>query len=298
MSQTPDAADPVPPVPQFDRAEFDVNESGIPFCRKCKFSIPNEYYDVNGDVVCPDCHALTIRPRQRWIRALKAFILGSLAAAVGAGRLPDDHRRHGVEFLIDGDPGRLYGRPRRANRLRRSGRPVYRLLAVFLTYSAIVGMFVPDAWQAITSVPKVAREAHEAAGKRAGDDDKSRPNRSAKAKTSEDSARPKAGAQPVAVATRPAVEEKDRTKPEPTAEKDRDAKVRGRQPRGILGLLFVMSMLVLYSILLLGLIYCIPIVIGIQSPITLLIFAVGLWQAWKMNTFTEVVITGPYPVRR
>ena len=59
-----------------------------------------------------------------------------------------------------------------------------------------------------------------------------------------------------------------------------------------------MSMLVLYSILLLGLIYCIPIVIGIQSPITLLIFAVGLWQAWKMNTFTEVVITGPYPVRR
>ena len=78
MSQTPDAADPVPPVPQFDRAEFDVNESGIPFCRKCKFSIPNEYYDVNGDVVCPDCHALMIRPRQRWIRALKAIIFGSL----------------------------------------------------------------------------------------------------------------------------------------------------------------------------------------------------------------------------
>ena len=106
----------------------------------------------------------------------------------------------------------------------------YRLLAVFLTYSAIVGMFVPDAWQAITSVPNVAREAHEAAGKRAGDDDKSRPNRSAKAKTSEDSARPKAGAQPVAVATRPAVEEKDRTKPEPTAEKDRDAKVEDASP--------------------------------------------------------------------
>ncbi len=298
MSPTHDANDPVAPVPQFDRAEFDDEGSGIPFCRRCKASIPDVYYDVNGNVVCPDCHARMIRPRRRWLRPIKAFVLGSIAAAVGAGVYRMVTVGTGWHFsLVAIVVGYMVGGAVRSGSDDRGGL-FYQLLAAFLTYSAIVGFYVPEAWQAITSAPDEAREARKAAEKKAGADAETRPDRSAKAKPAEDTGRPKAGARPVAVATRPAVKAKDQANVEPTAEQDRAAKLRERLPRGILGLLFLLGMMLLYALLLLGLIFSIPVFAGIQSPVLLFIFAVGLWQAWKTNTFTEVVITGPYRVRR
>jgi hypothetical protein len=53
-------------------------------------------------------------------------------------------------------------------------------------------------------------------------------------------------------------------------------------------------MLILTLVLLLGLVYSIPVVVGVQSPISLLIFGIALWQAWMMNRTAEPPVTGPY----
>ena len=43
-------------------------------------------------------------------------------------------------------------------------------------------------------------------------------------------------------------------------------------------------------------IYAWPIIVGYQSPISLLIMAFGLWEAWKLNRRMPLRITGPYRV--
>ena len=42
--------------------------------------------------------------------------------------------------------------------------------------------------------------------------------------------------------------------------------------------------------------YATPILVGIQSPITLLILGIALYEAWKLNKKAELRITGPYQV--
>jgi hypothetical protein len=37
-----------------------------------------------------------------------------------------------------------------------------------------------------------------------------------------------------------------------------------------------------------------PVVIGISSPLSILIFGFGLYQAWKVNKATPVAVTGPH----
>ena len=303
MPPTHDTTDPVPPVPQFDRAEFEDDGSGIPFCRKCKASIPDVYYDVNGNVVCPDCHARMIRPRQRWLRALKAFALGSLAAAVGAGVYCMITVGTGWNFSLEAIAVgyTVTGAASRAERFRGSGRPV---LSVTRGVSHVLGdrRHVPSRGPraALSSIPNEAREARKAAEKKAGDV-KSKPDRSADTKPCRGYS-PAQGGGSTCRRGNPGGGRGEGDQDEAGAdrvEKDRVyVRLRERLPPGILGLLFLIGMLLVYAVLLLVLIYSLPIFIGFQSPISLLIFAVGLWQAWKMNAFTEVVITGPYRVRR
>ena len=40
----------------------------------------------------------------------------------------------------------------------------------------------------------------------------------------------------------------------------------------------------------------VPIVVGIESPISLLIYGIALYEAWKMNKRGRLEITGPFPV--
>jgi hypothetical protein len=49
-------------------------------------------------------------------------------------------------------------------------------------------------------------------------------------------------------------------------------------------------------LLLVGLFFAIPIIAGFHSPIGLLIVGFALWEAWKMNRKTNLVINGPFLV--
>jgi hypothetical protein len=47
---------------------------------------------------------------------------------------------------------------------------------------------------------------------------------------------------------------------------------------------------------LMALFYATPILVGVQSPIALLIVGIALYEAWKLNKKVELRITGPYQV--
>lgn len=271
---------------QFDRAEYAGEESPGSFCRMCRRPLQDEYYDVGGNVVCPACLANWSRPRSRLARGLKALLFGSVAAAVGAGIYRMITFGTGWNFSIVAIlVGYMVGSAVRTGSGERGGR-LYQCLAVFLTYSAIVGMFLPDLWQGMARGAREGREAgkrveknHRAEGKAA--DPKADPKRAG------DPAAPAAKARPDAA--------KAATK---SAEADVvDPPARPRRRPSMLYFLYLLVMLFLTSLLLVGLIYATPIWIGLNSPISLLIFGCALWQAWITTRASEMPVTGPYRVR-
>jgi hypothetical protein len=56
------------------------------------------------------------------------------------------------------------------------------------------------------------------------------------------------------------------------------------------------GMIVVGLAALLLLFYATPIIVGFQSPITLFILGIALYEAWKLNKNAELRITGPYQV--
>jgi hypothetical protein len=49
-------------------------------------------------------------------------------------------------------------------------------------------------------------------------------------------------------------------------------------------------------VMLLGFLYALPILIGFQAPIGLLIVAFALWEAWKINRKVSIIFNGPFRV--
>lgn len=79
----------------------------------------------------------------------------------------------------------------------------------------------------------------------------------------------------------------DAPKPEaPNANPDDDANAR---PSLLLALAVVGG-------LLLASVYALPIMVGLQQPIGLLIVAFALWEAWKLNVRPQLVFNGPFRV--
>jgi hypothetical protein len=45
---------------------------------------------------------------------------------------------------------------------------------------------------------------------------------------------------------------------------------------------------------LLGMLYALPVMVGMQQPISFLIMAFALWEAWKLNTRPRLAFSGPF----
>ncbi len=252
---------------RFDRAEFAGDVSPGVFCRQCGTPIPDQYYDVDGDVICTTCYEKTVSPGRRWIPPFKALLLGMVAAVVGAGVYRMVLFGTGWNFsLVAILVGYVVGGAVRSGSGDRGGR-FYQFAAVFLTYSALVGMFLPSLWESLNRRSIARDEAREKIEKKAREEAKADPK--AKAEADSQAAAP---------------DRKDR--PEDAAKNPR--------PRNRF---YILGMLLFALLMMVGLVYSIPIIVGLHSPISLFIFAVGLWQAWKMNAGGEAVVTGPYRVR-
>ena len=140
----------------------------------------------------------------------------------------------------------------------RGGR-FYQLLAVFLTYSAIAAMHVPDMLAVLQR-----RFDHDAPAQVADADGK-----------------PARG--PVEAARLEAEKKDHAPAPRPTVQPPRAQREWPGLGVVLIGLGF-----------LIGIAYSLPVLVAFQSPISGLIFGFALWEAWKINRGVQLAFNGPF----
>ena len=242
----PAAGTPADRSLQFDRAERAGQTPGTA-CSFCQQPIAGSYYEINGKVACLGCRGQIMAAWNRGSPALrfaKALGLGAAAAALGAGVYFGVEALTGYEFgLIAVVVGLLVGAAVRRGSSGRGGWR-YQVLAMFLTYSAVVA----------TDSTLIARELR----------------KEIQARADSVGVAPSVATTPVAVNA---------------------AATTGHQRPGPLALLFGV-------IVLLGLAYAAPVIIGFSSPLHLLIAGFALYEAWKLNRGVTLRVTGPYQAAR
>jgi hypothetical protein len=283
---------------QFDQAEFTTPATAGPACTVCKQPIAEEYYELGGKVICTRCRQgveAAFRGGSRLSRAFKALVLGSIAAVIGALIYYAIIRMTGWNLgIVAVVIGLMVGGAVRKGSGNRGGRG-YQFLALFLTYSAIALMLVPDVLEALPAAAK-KRQAEET-------------QKAAKAlleKVERDRAKTKAKGAEAAIGEAAKLQ-KGETAPSPgppgadgttVAAKDSEAEKAARDvaaeelpdlnrpppspPRFLMALVYV---IVAYSS---------PVLMAIVAPISGLIFAFALWEAWKINRRLVLVFNGPF----
>lgn len=150
---------------QFDQAEYEGDQPAMATCVSCQQEIEADYYEVNGVVACPACKAAvdaSRSPAGGGARFLKALTLGILAAGLGAGIYFGVAALTGYEIgLIAIVVGFLVGGAVRLGSEYRGGAR-YQVLAILLTYFAIIGTYVPLIARGIDTTQQ--QEARTAAG--------------------------------------------------------------------------------------------------------------------------------------
>ena len=140
--------------------ESDPDPEWEPACMACSRPIDDDFYLVGDAPICPECRDASLAGLvggSRVKRFLKALVLGSLAGAVGAGAYYAILNATGTHFgLMAIVVGLMVGTAVRKGSEGRGGW-FYQLLAVFLTYTAIV----------TTYVPQILKEFNKIAGARA-----------------------------------------------------------------------------------------------------------------------------------
>jgi hypothetical protein len=289
---------------QFDQAEFATPPRAGPVCTACKQPIVDEYYEVTGKVFCTGCRHLieaAFRGGSRFGRAIKALVLGSVAAVIGAVIYYAIIRATGwnigiIAVLI----GLMVGGAVRKGSGNRGGLG-YQFLAVFLTYSAIAAMLIPVALEGLAAhankgQPEQAQKQAEALGEKVEHD---RAKTKAKAAVPPEGAAAKSknaetapgpappAAAPTPVATNDAKGEK--------VARDVVAKdVVAKELPGANGPPLTLSSFLMALVIVIGLSYTFPVLAAFGSPISGLIFAFALWEAWKINRRLVLTFNGPF----
>ncbi len=143
---------------QFDRAESREPAAGGLSCAACKRPVSGEYYTAGDKAVCADCRGAILASLQGGsglARFVKATFFGLLAAALGAGIYYGVRAATGYEIgLVAIIVGFMVGAAVKKGSEGRGGWR-YQLLAVFLTYCAIVATYVPAIIEGIRQHPAV-----------------------------------------------------------------------------------------------------------------------------------------------
>lgn len=254
---------PEPGGLQFDRAEF--SKKSELSCTACTRAISGEFYRVDGKPLCLHCYALVnekLNGGSGITRFLRAAFFGSLAMLLGSGIYYGVLALTGYEIgLISILVGVIVGSAVSYGSDRRGGW-VYQCLAVFLTYTAIVSAYIPiliSEFQKMNGSKPVAAQT-------------------AKAGTA---AKPKA-----TPAAQPATDKPATAGTEENAESAELPIPPSPPPTGI-ELLFGLALLI-------GLIYALPFLAGLQNILGLAIIGFGLYQAWKQNVRQDKKISGPH----
>ncbi len=230
-------------------------------CTSCNRAITDAYHEINGHTVCDACRRQVEQARSGGsaaVRVLRAALFGVVAGALGAGIYYGISALTGYEFgLIAILVGFMVGMAVKVGSEHRGGW-LYQLLAVGLTYCAIVSTYVPLVYQGAvegmdeTSAETSAADGGEIEGAFEGE-----------------------GSEPA--------EEAIPTPGTEVAAPEEDVMGSG------LGK-------VLMWVLILGISFFAPILAGFENILGLLIIGFGLWEAWRLNRKQPLEISGPFQV--
>lgn len=280
---------------QFDEAETTSPEpQAAPPCAGCKQPIADAYYEVNGNLLCGACRDAVEASRTAGsglTRMLRAFAFGLGAAVAGFAIYYGVMRLFSLEIgLISILVGFMVGAAVRAGSRHRGG-PFYQTLAIFLTYSAIAASYSAVALPMFLA----AIEERQAGGPAEvevdvapeGEDDVAKvaadvPGVQVEAK-SEGEADPAAEARGAADPAEPAVAVAGDLALDPAEEFEELAPLTPEE-------------LALALLSMVGFLFALPVISGMDNPIGLLIVAFALWEAWKLNKRQPLVINGPFRI--
>lgn len=128
----------------FDRTDQTAHAARV--CAQCATPITDRYYTLGSHVLCESCHLAfqsATAPGNAASRFFGAAALGTVAAAIGCALWMVVTQLTGYEIgLIAIAVGYIVGTAVHVG-ARRAGGLFYQLLAVFLTYTAIVMTYVP-----------------------------------------------------------------------------------------------------------------------------------------------------------
>jgi hypothetical protein len=251
MTQPADATDL-----QFDRAEFG-GQPASQTCAACQQPIADRYFDVNGQITCSTCRetiANTLEKNPGWTAPLIALGAGLGGGVVGALIYYAVLKITGYEIgLIAIVVGLLVGRAVRGGSGGRGGR-LYQVMAVAITYLAIVSTYVPFIIEGIRN--NAAQEAQQSASGAQKDGPAAAPTEAAPAT-------PAGGAQ--------------------------SASAQSAATEPMTGGSIAVALVLLFLLLL-----ATPFLAGFQNIIGLLIIGFALWEAWKANRFVPIAVAGPF----
>lgn len=151
-----------PPALQFDRAVFDQDITPALSCQLCQTPIASAYFEVNGQPTCPACRdqlvaSVGVDPGMRGVFA--AVMAGIGAAVAGALLYYAVLAITGYEVgLIAVVVGLMVGHAVKWGSGGRGGRR-YQILAVTLTYLAIISTYVPFVFAGIDQAQSQAQES-------------------------------------------------------------------------------------------------------------------------------------------
>jgi hypothetical protein len=270
---------------QFDQAEYTTPLPAGPICGGCKRPIADQYYEINGKIVCPECrHRIeaSFHGGSRFVRVVKAFLFGSVAAVAGAVLYYVILRVTNINFgLVSVLVGFMVGTAVRRGSGNRGG-TFYQFLALFLTYSSIAVMLAP------LYIEAYLNEARENAqpGAVAGGGPQNVPA-NANANPPAAKASPPDANQPDAA--KAAGDQKLAAKTEGVGE-NAPAAQQVELPALLASSLFLLVVAV-------GFLYALPVLAGSGDLISALIYCFALWEAWKINKTVQLEFNGPFRVK-
>ncbi len=268
---------------QFDRAEYSQPTESV--CTVCRTDLQTEYFQARGQLLCGPCvEGHRQAPPGTWFtRGTKAIVFGIAAAIVGTAIYWGIAALTGYEVgLVAIGVGMLVGRAVRAGSGGRGGWR-YQTIAAFLTYTSIVMASVP-------AIINEMRSKSEMAAYEKTEADAATPAKSDAAPAADDAAEAaEAPATPVATAVTSVATEV----PADAAAIVIDASATSTAPVDFAGLTGPVGTIVV-GFLACILAFAVPFFSG--SIIGLVIIAIGVWEAWRVNKFTPIEITGPHRI--
>lgn len=137
---------------QFNRAEFSPEAQSQFVCTTCKQDVVQSYYELAGNILCSQCREARERSLDGWGlgRFLRAAFAGLVVGIAGAAVWYGIRVAANMELgLIAIAIGYAVGRAVSWGSHSKGGW-LYQLLAVVLTYTAIVMNYIPDIVEGMT----------------------------------------------------------------------------------------------------------------------------------------------------